>query len=309
MASSRRSRESAEDLKGLDKKLTLIADRVAAVARRYNTGFFLHGPGGSGKTYAIHSTLADLGTRHKLHNSCMTAAGLFDMLFEFPDHIHVFEDMEPLYRDRDAVGYLRSATWGDSNMKNRIVTRTINKKRVDFEFTGGIIFVSNLPLGEIPTLKALASRLNPAEFDPTDGEKQALMWEIAKTGKFGLTPKACKEVVEHLLIYSQATGSQSLDLRLLDNAFKDRLMYDNKHCDTHWTDLVSSRIDAQINKPKIPQRTRKARLFDEQDIAKQVWQMYPGTYQRTERTNEWKRRTDGKSERAFYRRSAELGLK
>lgn len=63
------------------------------------------------------------------------------------------------------------------------------------------------------------------------------------------------------------------------------------------------------NHPKFLPRTRKARLFDEQDIAKQVWEMYPGTYQRAERAKEWKKRTNGKSERALYRRSANLDLK
>jgi len=181
----------AENLERLEKKIGLIRDRVRAVALRYNTGLFLFGEGGSGKSYAVRGELDSLGTSWLLHNSAMSAAGLFEALQDLPDIVHVFEDMEHLYSDKKVVGYLRSATWGDENNHNRIVTRTIHKSRESFEFTGGIIILSNLPLGEIASLKALASRLNPAEFNPTEGEKQALMWKIAEQGKFDLPSAAC----------------------------------------------------------------------------------------------------------------------
>lgn len=296
--------ENAENLERLEKKLALIRDRVRSVALRYNTGFFLFGAGGSGKSFAVRGELDGLGTRWILHNSAMTAAGLFDMLHDLPEHVHVLEDMEQLYADKKAVGFLRSATWGDANMQNRVITKTINKKRVTFEFTGGIIILSNLPLGEIASLRALATRLNPAEFNPTEGEKQALLWKIAEGGKFGLPPETCEEVCEYIVFCAKKKG-KPLDLRLLDNSFGDRLMYDRGESRTHWKDLVISRIDAQIVEPKITPRTRQARLVDERDIAKQIYDKFPDS--REDRNREWIERT-GKSERALYRRAAELGL-
>jgi hypothetical protein len=296
--------EDAENLERLEKKLALVRDRVRSVALRYNTGFFLFGAGGSGKSFAVRGELESLGTRWMLHNSTMTAAGLFDTLHDFPEHVHVLEDMEQLYSDRKAVGYLRSATWGDDLMQNRVITKTIHRKRVSFEFKGGIIILSNLPLGEIASLRALATRLNPAEFNPTEGEKRALMWKIAEAGKLGLPAEACEEVCEYLVHYAKDKG-KPLDLRLLDNAFGDRLMYDRGESRTHWRDLVTSRIDAQIVEPKITPRTRQARLVDERDIAKQIYDKYPDS--REDRYREWKERT-GRSERALYRRAAELGL-
>jgi len=296
--------EQAENLERLEKRLTLIQDRVRSVALRYNTGFFLFGAGGSGKSFAVQGELESLGTNWILHNSAMTAAGLFDMLAEFPEKVHVFEDMEQLYADKKAVGYLRSATWGDANMQNRIITRTTHKNRDSFKFEGGIIILSNLPLGEIASLKALATRLNPAEFNPSEGEKKALMQKIAEGGKFGLHPDACVEVCEYLVFHSNQTG-KLLDLRLLDNALNDRVMYDRGESRTHWRDLVASRIDAQIIEPRIKPRTRHARLVDERDIAQQLYDKYPDS--REKRCREWQERT-GKSERALYRRAGELGL-
>ena len=296
--------EDAENLERLERKLALIRDRVRSVALKYNTGFFLFGAGGSGKSHAVRGELDSLGTRWILHNSDMSGPGLFDMLHDLPEHVHLLEDMEQLYADKKAVGYLRSATWGDANMQNRVITKTIHKKRVSFEFTGGIIILSNLPLGEIASMRALATRLNPAEFNPTEGEKQALMWKIAESGKFGLPTETCEEVCEYLVHYAKEKG-KPLDLRLLDNAFKDRLMYDRGQSQTHWRDLVTSRIDAHIIEPKITPRTRQARLVDERDIAKQIYDKFPDS--RDDRNREWVART-GKSERALYRRAAELGL-
>ena len=121
--------ENAENLERLEKKLALIRDRVRSVALRYNTGFFLFGDGGTGKSFVVQGELESLGTRWKRHNASMSAPGLFEMLHDLPEHVLLFEDMEPLYKDKTALGYLRSATWGDANMQNRLITKTINKKR------------------------------------------------------------------------------------------------------------------------------------------------------------------------------------
>ena len=297
--------EDAENLERLENKLTLIRDRVRSVVFRYNTGFFLHGPGGSGKSFAVRSELDSLGTRWIPHNSDMSAAGLFDMLHDLSDHIHLLEDMEQLYGDKKAVGYLRSALWGDANMQNRIITKTINKKRFEVKFTGGIIILSNLPLADIAPLKALATRINPAEFNPTEGEKRALMRKVSESGKFGLPADHCEEVCDYIVYYSEKLGNRSLDLRLLDNAFGDRLMYDRGQCQTHWRDLIASRIDSSIIEPKIKPRTRQARLIDERDLAKQLYDKFPDS--REDRNREWHQKT-GRSERALYRRAAEMGL-
>ena len=296
--------ENAANLETLESKTTVVQDRVRAVALRYNTGFFLYGPGGSGKSYVVRNVLDEVATQWALHNSAMTAAGLFEILNDLPDHIHVFEDMEQLYLDKKAVGYLRSATWGDENMQNRLVTRAVHKKRDSFVFTGGIIVLSNLPLGEIATLRALATRLNPAEFNPSNGEKEALMWKIAEKGKFDLQPDVCEEVCEYLVFYAKRSG-KPLDLRLLDNALKDRLMYERNECQTHWKDLIASRIEGQISEPKTKPRTRAARILDEQSICKQIYSKFPDS--RENRNREWVSLT-GKSERALYRRAESLGL-
>ena len=243
------------------------------------------------------------GSEWIYHNSAMTWAGLFESLQRNPKAVHVFDDMEQLYSDKAAIGYLRSATWGDHEMRNRILTRTKHKVREEFEFHGGIIIISNLPLGDIPTLKALATRLHPAEYKPTEVEKEAMMRKIASKGKFGLSAAICFEVCEFIIEYSKKRG-KPLDFRLLDNGIKDRLMFDQGQCQTDWSDLVASRIDSIILEPVVKPRTRKAQIKDELDIARQLYEKYPNS--REARNREWMSLT-GKSERALYRRGSELG--
>ena len=147
--------------------------------------------------------------------------------------------------------------------------------------------------------------MNPAEFNPTDGEKRALMMSIAERGKFGLSPDDCLEVAEYLTHSAKKSG-KPLDMRLLDTALNKRKQYDNKESETHWRDMVQSVIDGIIIEPKIKPRTRQARLVDERDIARQVYNSFPDD--REARRKEWERMTGGKSERALYRRAVELGL-
>ena len=70
--------------------------------------------------------------------------------------------------------------------------------------------------------------------------------------------------------------------------------------------MVQSVVDGIIIEPKIKPRTRQARLVDERDIARQVYNSFPDD--REARRKEWERMTGGKSERALYRRAVELGL-
>src|SRR6516164_2662505 len=108
---------SADDLKHLDSlegKLQIIRDRVRSVAGGYRNGLHLWGEGGIGKSFSVLSELEKLGADYILTNSRLTGRGLFDLLRESPDQIHVLEDAEPLLGDKNACGVLRSALWGST---------------------------------------------------------------------------------------------------------------------------------------------------------------------------------------------------
>jgi hypothetical protein len=207
----------------LDRKLRLIDDRVTAVVRGYSTGLFLYGSGGLGKSYSVYRRLEALDCHPKTFNSRMTALGLFRALQRAPDSVHVLEDMERLTGDRDAQGVLRSALWSQAD-RERVVTWTTGEGEQRFAFGGGLIMLANRPLGDLPELRALASRIAVHRLEVTDAEMVAHMRRIARQGftryQHRLEAGRCLEVCEHV-IQECRRASCPLDLRLLDNSCLD----------------------------------------------------------------------------------------
>jgi hypothetical protein len=143
-------------LASLERKLQLVRDRVTAVATGFQTGLYIYGTGGLGKSYTVLRRLDELKTPYKLFNSRMTARGLFRALEKAPDAVHVMEDMERLTKDPDAQGVLRSALWAQEG-HDRVVTWTTERDgERHFSFRGGVILLANRPLANLPELKALA---------------------------------------------------------------------------------------------------------------------------------------------------------
>src|SRR6516225_5140582 len=168
------SEAESEALISLDRKLRLVDDRVAAVVRGYQTGLYLCGARGLGKSYSVHRQLQLLDCDYRTFNSRMTALGLFRALEMAADAIHVLEDMERIVNDRDAQGVLRSALWSQAD-RERVVTWTTSAGEQRVTFRGGLIMLANRPLGDLPKLRALASRIAVHKLEITDAEMAAHM--------------------------------------------------------------------------------------------------------------------------------------
>lgn len=288
------------DLIKLEKKFDLIRDRVRGVALKNDTGFFLFGRGGIGKSHTVTSELEATRTRWKLLNSHVTAIGLFDFLRAHHDHVIVLDDMEQLFEDKIAIGILRSATWSGG-----IVTKTIQGQTVKFRFQGGVIILSNLPLRDLPHLDALATRLSPAEFNVEEDEIIALMWKISCEGKFGLEPSVCKEVFEFIVKNCSKKASGRLDLRIFEHGLKARKMYELKQVKTSWEDLFMSRFHGKIFSPVMEVRKNTPQPLDLDSITKELYKRHPANA--TKRVGEWRAIT-GLPERDLLRRAHVLGL-
>jgi hypothetical protein len=290
--------EDVKLLAELDSKMAVVRDRTRSVALHYTTGFFLYGDGGLGKSYAVLTELDRLKADYKLHNSRMTGRGLFDALSDFPESVHVLEDMEAIFTDRMAQGVLRSALWGQvkDDRPVRIVTWRTHKLDMRCHFEGGVIIISNRPLADMPELNAIATRINPTQLHVSNQEAAALMRHIASKGYKGLAPANCAEVAE-FIIEESVTANRRLDLRLLVNSLGDRLQWERDHTEAHWRELVSSRLQERVMPTK---RTRAALVQDEREVARHIKHL-----PRAVRASKWQELT-GKSEKALYRRMAEV---
>ena len=295
-------------LASLERKLQLVRDRVGAVVHGYQTGFYLFGAGGLGKSYTVLRCLDDLGTPYKLFNSRMTAKGLLRALEKAPDAVHVLEDMERLTRDRDAQGVLRSALWAQPG-HDRVITWTTGtggEERVTFR--GGLILLANRPLADLPELRALATRIAVMHLDVTDAELSALMRELAaqgytRDGKRLLDPAQCAEITDYLIQQCHAAGCP-LDLRLLTNSYLDYLQWqaDQTACD--WRDLVAARVREAAShfRHEVNTLSAEERRAHRRKVVREILRE---TGDPAEQERLYAERT-GKSRADFFRRKAEV---
>ena len=113
------------------------------------------GGAGLGKTYLVKKTLADMGLREShefVHfKGRATAAGLFSTLYDNSNSIIVLDDCDSVFKDDDAVNILKAALDSyDVRKISYLSTKPIKDEQGNpiprsFEFTGKIIFISNIP--------------------------------------------------------------------------------------------------------------------------------------------------------------------
>jgi hypothetical protein len=298
--------EDADIRTSLEQKLQLIRDRVQSVSDRYANGLYLWGEGGTSKSFTVQKMLGELRTPYKLTNTRLTAKGLFELLRDFPDLVHLLEDAESLLLDRHAASVLRSALWGQDGpdaYQERSVVWQIAGNREEVLFTGGIIVIANTPLEDLPEIRALKTRITVLHYAPTTAEIVVMMKDIAarghQHGKHELSPSECLEVAEEVIRRFQQLG-RSPDIRLMINTFKDRLQWANGCSTTHWHDLLDSRLRERVAPSSGRHLSRAARKEQEQDIARRIMSLPP-----QERLQAWKNET-GKSQPALYRRLNEV---
>jgi len=276
-----------------------------SVAHGRTTGLYLYGAGGLGKSHTIHTELKRLAVPYQSYNSKMSGRGLFDALSLHPSRIHVLEDAEPLFRDADALGVLRSALWGsERNSDGRLerpVTWYTHTERCEFVFTGGILLTGNREFSSLPELTAIKTRIAYLHLTASDDEIAAMMRRLALDGYRSaneeIVAAKCLEICDYLVHQCRELG-RSLDLRILQNSYQDYLQWFEFQSLSHWTALVRSRLQAQLGPAErggMP--TRRDEKQEELDLAHRLRLIRD----RQAKLRIWQQAT-GKSQSAMYRR-------
>jgi hypothetical protein len=284
-----------EQLEALDGQSQMVRDRVRGVAEGWSTGFYLYGEGGIGKSYTVLDELETLGVDYRLTNTRLTPKGLFELLEDYPDKVHVLEDVENLCQNTTAASVLRSALW--SNHAERVITWRVAGEKREVHFTGALVFTMNRALDDLPEMRAVKTRIPYLHYQPTNDMIAALMKRIALGGyrheRGELTPEDCLEVYHHVLAKCNEAG-RNYDLRMLVNGFLDRLQHEAGHSENDWRDLVESRMKERV----VVTVTRRGRIEEERRVAREIDAMPIGGAQKLKL---WTERT-GKTKSAYYRR-------
>ncbi|MAX38403.1 MAG: hypothetical protein CME33_17755 [Gimesia sp.] len=292
--------ESDARIDGLQKsyrrKLQLIRDRVRSVAECYHTAIYIVGRPGTSKTFTVKEELERLSVPFVIRNARMTPMGLFDFLHEHPEHIIVLDDIASLFGQPAALQILMAALDGDPDVPRKVTYKSKDKS-ISFEFSGGIIAISNVPLRQDPLANAVTSRLVQLEHEPSDEEIAAFMFHLSLEGYKDLTSDECKEVVEFIVAETRQYDER-LDLRHLAKAYEDRRQWEHGNSMTQWQDLVRTSLNKMMVESSIPM-TKADEIELQRSKVKEVIQRFPNDRERQMKESQLKKST-------FYKRLREL---
>lgn len=124
------------------------------VGRGIQPSLVITGMAGVGKTHLVKETLTGMGLRESYEfvhfKGRSTAAGLFITLYQNSDKIIVLDDCDSVFKDADAVNLLKAALDSYDTRKISYISSKPLKDEFGepipphFEFTGRIIFISNI---------------------------------------------------------------------------------------------------------------------------------------------------------------------
>jgi hypothetical protein len=129
------------------------------VGRGIQPSLLITGDPGLGKTFVVKQTLDEMGLTESVDfvhfKGRATAAGMFITLYENSDKIVVFDDCDSIWKSEDAVNILKGAldSYGTRQI-SWLVGKPLklsdgNNAPKTFDFTGRVIFISNLPQRKI----------------------------------------------------------------------------------------------------------------------------------------------------------------
>lgn len=249
------NQEEINHLKSLNTKKGYLRDRVRQVANGESTGAYVFGRPGTAKTYTITRTLEAIAAPFVHKSAHLTPIGLFNLLMDNHNRVVVLDDVSALFNQPIALQILLAATgWTPSG--RRIVSHTSAAGDIQFEFTGGIVAISNLDLNghKSEVLAALKDRIFTIQYEPTDEEICAEIFHLAETesvGK-GLTSKDKKTVATFLIDECLSREIRPSIRLFIDKALPDFRSWKNEEVESHWEDLIVSNLEqmtVELTKP------------------------------------------------------------
>ena len=168
------------DIASVAERFSMISNFVEMVAEKKIPSFLLTGMSGVGKSHTVMKTLENLGIEYVLCKCKASPGSLYTVLHDNRDSIIVFDDCDSVLRDDTSKNILKGAV-------DSYDTRTVewnsswaekNELESSFEFTGSIIFISNMDAYKIDP--AVRSRTVCVDFQMSRDELIEYLYDIAE---------------------------------------------------------------------------------------------------------------------------------
>ena len=248
--------EAKKEKFGINARFGFVEKLVSMVASGVQPSAVITGEGGLGKTYTVAKTLeangykdisdlaefqvgAIINTRKcfTMVKGYSTAKGLYRTLFENNKSIVVFDDCDAVLKDPVALNLLKSAL--DSYGK-RIISWNADMKDEDlprsFEFTGRVIFISNMSQDKID--QAIRSRSMMIDLSMTTNQKIDRMEHIAASDEF--LPEYDADIKADALSLIRSIQSECKEISLRTLIAVSKIRASNKD----WKDLATYMLTA-----------------------------------------------------------------
>lgn len=156
------------------ERFSFMSKMTKMVINNVTPSLLITGEGGLGKTFTVMKEVTDAGLEDEIDYTVVkgfsTARGLFNTLYENSDKLVIFDDCDSILKDATAVNLLKAAL---DSYEKRIITwnaQSWDESRPNkFEFTGKIIFISNLTQNKVD--QAVKSRALRVDLSMTLDEK------------------------------------------------------------------------------------------------------------------------------------------
>ena len=241
---------------GINTRFEFVEKLVNMVASGVQPSAVITGEGGLGKTYTVRKTLEDAGLEDMtailneaedgdvIENAYITikgfstAKGLYRTLYENNGKIILFDDCDSILKDPVALNILKGAL---DSYDRRYISWNAEMKESDdlprsFEFTGSIIFISNMDQDKID--QAVRSRSMMIDLSMTDDQKIDRMEHIALSGEFLPQYEAAIKTDALNLLREIKDDVKEISLRTLIAVAKIRAS------NTDWKDLATYMLTA-----------------------------------------------------------------
>ena len=191
------------------------------VGRGIQPSLVITGMAGVGKTHLVKETLKQMGLRESYDfehfKGKATAAGLFITLYQNSDKIVVLDDCDSVFKDDDAVNILKAALDSyDTRKISYISTKPLKDEfgepiPAHFEFTGKIIFISNIHQSKLD--EAIRSRSFVADISMNTGQMFQRMEQLMQSMEPRIPLAAKQQALDIMKSLDAKFGRVDINLR------------------------------------------------------------------------------------------------
>lgn len=210
----------------INKRFEFLAQLVRMVISKTSVSLIVTGEGGLGKSYTVGRQLF-LKKLSKLQDYIIikgysTARGLYKTMFENNGKLIIFDDCDEVLEDKIAKNLLKGALDSYDVREIHWISQTFDESvPSSFEFTGQVIFISNMSQDKIE--QALLSRSMCIDLTMSSEDKLNRMQWIVDNSKDFMSKYKKEWKQESLdLIKANLADVRELSLRSLEKVLKIR---------------------------------------------------------------------------------------